>query len=310
MIKVDRLARRFGALTAVDGVSFSVERGEVVGFLGPNGAGKSTTMRMITGFLEPTAGTAIVAGIDVRRARRMVQQVIGYLPEGAPAYGDMTTAAFLRFVGRLRGLSDARLESRMAEMAARLHLDGVWHQRIDTLSKGFRRRVGIAQALLHDPPVLILDEPTDGLDPNQKQEMRELIRAVRVDKAIIVSTHILEEVEAVCSRAVIIAEGRVVADATPVELLAHDTVRRVIIVNIDAAHGERATRLLSSLPEVARVDFKGAVGNVASLHVSPSADGQCMTAVSAALESNGVIVSELRLDRPRLDEVFRQLTCR
>lgn len=219
LVQARGLVKTFSRLRAVDGVSLEVSRGEVVGFLGPNGAGKSTTMKMLTGFLEPDAGTASIAGHDVFADSIAARRLLGYLPEGAPAYGDMTVADFLTFVGRMRGLSNAALGERLAEMVERVNLTDVWNRPIDALSKGFKRRVGIAQALIHDPEVLILDEPTDGLDPNQKHDMRELIAAIAPGKAIVISTHILEEVEAICSRVVIIAEGRVVADATPSALL-------------------------------------------------------------------------------------------
>src|SRR3984893_17991790 len=218
MLEVRNLVKHFGPLAAVDGVSFSVPKGEVLGFLGPNGAGKSTTMKMIAGFLAPTAGRAVLCGADVGTEPLKAKRMLGYLPEGAPAYPDMTPASFLDFVGRVRGFSGAELKQRVAVAVDRLDLGSVLQQPIQTLSKGFKRRVGLAQALLHDPEVLILDEPTDGLDPNQKHEVRRLIAELAPGKAIIISTHILEEVDAVCSRAMIIAHGRLLADATPGEL--------------------------------------------------------------------------------------------
>jgi len=202
----------------VDDVSFAVEHGEVLGFLGPNGAGKSTTMRMLAGFLPPTSGTARIAGADIQAQPVAAKSALGFLPEGAPAYPDMTVTGFLSFTGRIRGFAGAALREKVAQAMAMTELDSVRLQPIETLSKGFKRRVGLAQALLHDPPVLILDEPTDGLDPNQKHEVRGLIRRMAPDKAIIISTHILEEVAAVCTRAIVIARGRVVADATPTAL--------------------------------------------------------------------------------------------
>jgi ABC-2 type transport system ATP-binding protein len=218
MIEIKHLTKDFGPLRAVDDISFSVARGEVLGFLGPNGAGKSTTMKMVTGFLSPTSGTASIAGHDIENEPLKAKQRLGYLPEGAPAYGDMTPAAFLDFIADIRGLSGERRSTRIAEVVRLVQLEGVMYQSIDTLSKGFKRRVGLAQAILHDPDVLVLDEPTDGLDPNQKHEVRTLIRAMAPNKAIVLSTHILEEVEAVCTRAIIISSGRVVFDGTPREL--------------------------------------------------------------------------------------------
>ena len=215
MIEISHLSKRYGALTAVDDVSFDVRAGEVLGFLGPNGAGKSTTMKMITGFLAPTSGTVRVCGHDVQSAPLAAKSCMGYLPEGAPSYGEMSVRAFLEFIADVRGLTGDRRRSRLDDVIARLGLASVLEQVIETLSKGYRRRVGLAQALVHDPLVLILDEPTDGLDPNQKHEVRQLISGMSKDKIIVISTHILEEVDAVCNRAIIISEGRILADDTP-----------------------------------------------------------------------------------------------
>jgi len=227
MIELEGLVRRFGTLTAVGGISLRVAKGEVLGFLGPNGAGKSTTMKMITGFLAPSEGWIKVCGHDVVEAPFEAQSAIGYLPEGAPAYPDMTPVQFLTFVARVRGLKDEAAKKAIATAVARTGLHSVLGQRIETLSKGFKRRVGLAQAILHNPPVLIMDEPTDGLDPNQKQAVRGLIKAMSPEKATIISTHILEEVDAVCTRAIIIDRGRIVADGTPAELLEKAPTRRL-----------------------------------------------------------------------------------
>jgi ABC-2 type transport system ATP-binding protein len=215
MIDVKNLVRRFGPFTAVDGVSFGVGKGEVVGFLGPNGAGKSTTMKMITGFLTPTSGSISVGGHDVQAAPIAAKRVLGYLPEGAPAYPDMTPRQFLSFIADIRRMAGPERKRRMEQVVEQVHITEVLDQPIDTLSKGFKRRVGLAQAILHDPPILVLDEPTDGLDPNQKHEVRNLIGTMAADKAIIISTHILEEVEAICTRAMVIARGRLVAEGWP-----------------------------------------------------------------------------------------------
>jgi len=220
LIEIERLTKRFGAFTAVDDVTFSVAKGEVVGFLGPNGAGKSTTMRMLAGFMTPSAGTARICGEDVVDRPVAAKRHLGFLPEGAPTYPEMSVTGFLQFCGRARGFRGSSLEERVAHAMGLTQLEGVRLQPVETLSKGFKRRVGLAAALLHDPPVLVLDEPTDGLDPNQKHEVRSLIRAMAPEKAIVISTHILEEVGAVCTRAVVIARGRVVADTTPAELAA------------------------------------------------------------------------------------------
>ncbi|MBM0108748.1 ABC transporter ATP-binding protein [Steroidobacter sp. S1-65] len=220
MIEIKNLSKRYGALTAVNDISFTVRPGEVLGFLGPNGAGKSTTMKMITGFLTPTSGSISVCGHDVENDPLAAKAVMGYLPEGAPSYGEMTVRGFLEFIANVRGLTGDRRRARLDDVVGRLQLGSVLEQMIETLSKGFKRRVGLAQSLLHDPQVLILDEPTDGLDPNQKHHVRTLINDMAKDKIIVISTHILEEVDAVCNRAIIIAGGRLLADATPKELAA------------------------------------------------------------------------------------------
>ena len=227
MIEVEHLSKRFGDRMAVDDLSFSVAPGEVLGFLGPNGAGKSTTMKMITGFLTPDGGSARVMGHDIAASPVAAKQCMGYLPEGAPGYGDMSVAQFLGFIADIRGLSGVQKQTRIDAVVADIHLQDVLGQKLETLSKGFRRRVGLAQAILHDPQVLILDEPTDGLDPNQKHEVRKLIQGMAQDKIIIVSTHILEEVEAVCSRAMIIARGKTLADDTPANLAAKSANKRL-----------------------------------------------------------------------------------
>lgn len=219
-LSVRGLVKQFEGKTAVDGLSFDLRIGEVLGFLGPNGAGKSTTMKMITGFLAPTAGTAVVCGQDVLQEPIAVKSSIGYLPEGAPAYPDMNVGGFLNFIAAVRGFDGAERRKRADEAIAKTRLEEVVEQPIETLSKGFKRRVGLAQALLHDPPVLILDEPTDGLDPNQKFEVRRLIQEMASSKAIVISTHILEEVDAVCTRAMIIAKGKICVDGTPEQLKA------------------------------------------------------------------------------------------
>jgi ABC-2 type transport system ATP-binding protein len=228
MIDVKGLVKTYGAKRAVDGVSFSVKRGEILGFLGPNGAGKSTTMKMITGFLRPDSGTAIVDGIDVSKDPVSVKSKLGYLPENAPAYPEMTVAEFLGFIAEVRGFREAPARKAQVERAITLtHLESVRSQTIETLSKGFKQRVGFAQALLHNPPVLILDEPTDGLDPNQKNEVRLIIKNMAAEKAVILSTHILEEVEAICTRVIIISRGKIVADETPRQLLARKAGARM-----------------------------------------------------------------------------------
>jgi ABC-2 type transport system ATP-binding protein len=231
-IEVKHLHKHFGPLHAVNDISFTVGRGEVLGFLGPNGAGKSTTMKMITGFLEPNSGSVSVCGHDVLEEPLQVKEKIGYLPEGAPLYGEMTPLALLEFIGAIRGLKGEEKSRRIAYVVKRIQLASVLEQRIETLSKGYKRRVGLAQAILHDPEVLILDEPTDGLDPNQKHEVRLLIKEMAQDKAIIISTHILEEVDAVCSRAIIIAGGKLLFSGTPAELTAKSSLSEDMAVTV------------------------------------------------------------------------------
>jgi len=217
LIRAENLTKRFGHIEAVRGVTLEVAAGEVVGFLGPNGAGKTTTMRMITGFLEPTQGQVTLQGFSLDAAPIQARRSFGYLPEGAPAYPDMSVLEYLQFIGQVRGFAGQALQDRIAAVVSQVHLERVQQQTIETLSKGFKRRVGIAQAILHDPPILIMDEPTDGLDPNQKHEVRQLIRSMGSTKAIVLSTHILEEVEAVCTRVILIAAGRIVFDGRPEE---------------------------------------------------------------------------------------------
>jgi len=230
MLTVSNLTKDFGSIQAVKGVSFTVEKGEVLGFLGPNGAGKSTTMRMITGFIPPTSGTASICGHDIIANPVEAKRCIGYLPENAPSYHTMTVTDFLMFVGRVRGFEGAELSARVGAVIEKSRLEAVRKQTIETLSKGYRQRTCFAQAILHDPQVLIMDEPTDGLDPNQKFVVRQMIKEMSVDKTIIVSTHILEEVDAVCTRAIIIADGAVVANGTPAELRARDPEGRLDVV--------------------------------------------------------------------------------
>ena len=227
MIRAESLSKHYGAIRAVDGISFAIEPGEIVGLLGPNGAGKTTTMRMCAGYLAPTSGSVQVHGFDLLTDTIAARKTFGYLPEGAPLWGEMTPRAFLDFIADVRELKGERRAQRIGEVTGLLQLESVLEQRIETLSKGFRRRVGLAQAILHDPPVLLLDEPTDGLDPNQKHEVRELIRGMSSDKIVVISTHILEEVEAVCSRAIIIAAGRIVADDSPAALAAQSETNRL-----------------------------------------------------------------------------------
>jgi len=305
MIETQQLSKRYGRFTAVDSIDFRVEPGEVLGFLGPNGAGKSTTMKMLAGFLAPSSGSARVCGHDVQTAPLQAKRVLGYLPEGAPSYGEMTPLQFLHFVADVRGLVGARRQARIDDVVGRLQLGDVLVQPIDTLSKGFKRRVGLAQAVLHDPQALVLDEPTDGLDPNQKHEVRTLIQSMARDKIIIISTHILEEVQAVCSRAVIIARGRLLADATPEALEARSRYHRAVSLTAPSPASLREEML--RLPGVAAVEIDAQDGRLTAF---PKPGAAIFEAVSEFLKAQQVPFSELQLERGRLDEVFRQITTR
>jgi ABC-2 type transport system ATP-binding protein len=308
MVRLDRLTKRFGPLCAVDDVSLSLRRGEVLGFLGPNGAGKSTTMRMLTGFVQPTAGSASVMGHDVVADPIAARSAIGYLPEGAPLYGDMTVESFLGFIAEMRGFGGAGKYARIAAAVARTQLHEVLPRPIETLSKGFKRRVGLAQAILHDPPVLVLDEPTDGLDPNQKHEVRRLIQTMGEDKAIIISTHILEEVDAVCTRAVIIARGRIVADATPDELRRRSPRHGAVRITANATIVPKLEALLQDVPGAAGVETVGNVNGVATLRVLPNGAADLAALVGERLRGAGLAIDELIVERGELDDVFRRLT--
>jgi ABC-2 type transport system ATP-binding protein len=307
MIEIEGLTKRFGPVAAVAGIDLKVARGEVLGFLGPNGAGKSTTMKMVTGFLAPTSGRVTVCGHDVETDTIAAQRCIGYLPEGAPAYGEMTPRDFLGFIARVRGFEGAAIKERVGAAVAKTELDPVLDQPIDTLSKGFKRRVGLAQAILHDPQVLIMDEPTDGLDPNQKHSVRNLIRAMAAEKAIIVSTHLLEEVEAICTRAVIIDRGRVVADGTPAQLLTRSRHHNAVTLTLPAAQAEAAKTKLRTLATVASVEQSdGADG--AHLTAFPKGGALLVEDVSRMALAEKWDVKELYAEPGRLDDVFRAIT--
>ena len=307
MIDCQGLTKHYGPLRAVDGVTFKVEPGEVLGFLGPNGAGKTTTMRIIAGFIAPTTGKASVCGFDVETQALEAKRRIGYLPEGAPSYPEMTPRSFLEFVADARAMPAAVRRRRIDEMIALLHLDTVLDQTIETLSKGFRRRVGLAQAILHDPEVLILDEPTDGLDPNQKHEVRQLINGMAPSKIIVISTHLLEEVDAVCNRAIVIANGRILADDTPKGLEAQSKYHNAVTVRLeDASQAGEARRAIERLPEVSSTELDDGAGTITAF----AADGQApLTSISRLTENNEQwTFAELRVESGRLDEVFRSIT--
>jgi ABC-2 type transport system ATP-binding protein len=307
LIELDGLTKSFGPIEAVRGISFTLNRGEVLGFLGPNGAGKSTTMKMLAGFLTPTSGTASICGHDVVTDGLAARRCIGYLPEGAPAYPDMTAGDFLAFIARIRGLTGAAAKQAVDRAVDRVEIGAVLHQTIDTLSKGFKRRVGLAQALLHDPEVLIMDEPTDGLDPNQKHQVRRLIESMAATKAIIVSTHILEEVEAVCTRAMVIAKGRVLIDGTPAELEARSPYHLAVYVRTEQAIPEHVYATLGTLEGVRGLEQSGRLQDP-GFYVIPHPGADVAISVRHLLVENGVALAELRVERGRLDGVFRDIT--
>ena len=302
MIKIDNLQKTFGACHAVSGISFTVDSGEILGFLGPNGAGKSTTMKMITGFIKPTGGRVAVFGHDVEREPLKAKALMGYLPEGAPAYGDMLVSQFLGFIAEIRGFRGTEKQHRISKVIQELELKSVINRPIDNLSKGFKRRVGIAQAIIHDPQVLILDEPTDGLDPNQKHQVRELIRGLSKDKIVIISTHILEEVTAVCSRAMIISNGQLVTDATPQELQEKSRYHRALTLQLSPE--VLAEALLSNVPGVAAVETT----EPGCYTLLPEAGVNLFDAVNKLVNSQGWEVTDFYMETGRLDDVFRSLT--
>ena len=308
MVAIRGLTKDFGAIRAVDRISFDVGRGEVLGVLGPNGAGKSTTMKMITGFLAATSGHATVCGHDIAREPVAAKAKIGYLPEGAPAYPDMTPAGFLAFCASVRGLRGAERERRVDFAVDRMQLAAVLHQSIDTLSKGFKRRVGLAQAILHDPAVLILDEPTDGLDPNQKHDVRGLIAELAAEKATIISTHILEEVDAVCTRALIIAGGRIVADGTPRELEARSRWHNAISIVLPTVHVAALRGALARLPNVEAIEDAPGEESLSCVTAFPKPGANLVAEAGALARDPALKVEEIRVERGRLDEVFRSVT--
>jgi len=308
MVEVSHLKKTFGAFTAVNNISFSVNKGEVLGFLGPNGAGKSTTMKMITGFLTPDQGRVLVGGDDISTDPVAVKARIGYLPEGAPLYGDMTPFSFLNFIAEIRGLRGQDKTRRVEKIISMVNLETVVYKPIETLSKGFKRRVGLAQAILHDPEVLILDEPTDGLDPNQKHEVRTLIQEMAPEKAIILSTHILEEVNAVCSRAMIIARGELVADGTPVSLEAKSPLHNAVEITIKSSSADAINDALNKIPGVRSVEKTSDIQGSVSFRIYPGADTPLLTEVSQLARDKNWQVEDLHIAKGRLDDVFRTIT--
>ncbi len=308
MIKVQNLSKIFGAKHAVDDISFSVERGEVLGFLGPNGAGKSTTMRMITGFLPPSAGTVSVGGFDIVDSPIPAKRLIGYLPENAPAYTDMTVHGFLSFAAEIRGLRGDAKKSAVHRVVEMCFLESVLHQSVETLSKGYRHRTCFAQSIIHDPDVLILDEPTDGLDPNQKHEVRTLIRKMGEKKAIIFSTHILEEVDAACTRAIIIDRGKIVANGTPQQLRQKSDAAGAVSLRVSGVNGAQVSQRLALVPMVKRTVIvkEEAAGVIVRVFPKPEANGALAQSVAEAARDWRIL--ELHTEEGRLDDFFRSIT--
>ncbi len=304
MIEINNLTKNFDQFTAIDDLTFTVKEGEVLGFLGPNGAGKSTTMKLITGFLSASHGSISIDGFDISKNPIEAKSLMGYLPEGAPSYGDMTTLEFLNFVAQIRGYTGEEILLRVQRVLDEVELNSVSQQTIETLSKGFKRRVGLAQAIMHDPKVLILDEPTDGLDPNQKHHVRELIKNLARDKIVIISTHILEEVTAVCSRAIIIAQGRIVADGTPAELESRSKYHQAVSVRLSKNYDLAAD--LTGIAEVGDVEKDSEDDMV--FRILASGSNSIFSQVSEIAQAKHWPVTEFHVSRGQLEDVFRTVT--
>ena len=308
MIEVIEISRNFGRFQAVSNVSFQVQKSEVLGFLGPNGAGKSTTMKMLTGYLQPSSGDALICGHSVTKQSLKARAKIGYLPESAPSYGEMQVEEFLRFAGKVRGLTGGKLNSQIEKVLEETSLQTVRKQLIETLSKGYRQRTCLAQSLLHDPPVLLLDEPTDGLDPNQKYEVRKLISQLKEDRTILVSTHILEEVEAICTRAIILSEGKIVGDGTPEELLSKSVYHNAINLKISVKPNQNVQQILLGIPSVERVEIQSSNHQTLSFVILAKQGQPILEEVKEHLDQQNVKIVEMYVEKGRLDEVFRQMT--
>ena len=308
MIEVVEISRNFGKFQAVSNVSFQVQKSEVLGFLGPNGAGKSTTMKMLTGYLQPSSGDALICGHSVTKQSLKARAKIGYLPESAPSYGEMQVEEFLRFAGKVRGLTGGKLNSQIEKVLEDTSLQTVRKQLIETLSKGYRQRTCLAQSLLHDPPVLLLDEPTDGLDPNQKFEVRKLISQLNEDRTILVSTHILEEVEAICTRAIILSEGKIVGDGTPEELLSKSVYHNAINLKISVKPNQNVQQILLGIPSVERVEIQSSNHQTLSFVILAKQGQPILEEVKERLDQQNIKIVEMYVEKGRLDEVFRQMT--
>ena len=312
MIKIENVTKRFGSLTAVNNISLDVKQGEILGFLGPNAAGKSTTMRMITGFIPPSHGKITVSGYDVQNNLQKVKSLIGYLPENAPAYKDMTPYSFLKFAASIRGIRHKALKAALDKVITLCNLESVLFQSIDTLSKGFFQRVCLAQAIIHDPPILILDEPTDGLDPNQKHHTRELIKHMRRDKTIIISTHILEEIDACCSRVIIISKGKLIADNTPSELMQRSETANTLLLEIFNSEPTNKTKeLLNSLPYLSKTAVLYEGKDIIKFRLFPdkfSNTTLLLTEITKLIQKEKWKINDITIDKGNLGEVFRKIT--
>ena len=308
LINAKNLKKSFDQFIAVDKINLQVDRGEVVGFLGPNGAGKSTTMKMLTGFLEPDDGEIFINGIDLKSNPLKAKEYIGYLPEGAPSYSDMIVSDFLSFIGKMRGLSNKKLSNRLEEMADQINLKEMWDRPVETLSKGFKRRVGIAQALIHDPDILILDEPTDGLDPNQKHEMRNLIKKISKNKAIVISTHILEEVEAVCSRAIIIANGKLLANDTPQNLENKYLNKNTLSIKISDKINNVVSKDIKSSLKYEEIKIQKYDASTYIILVSDNKKVPNINTVLKQINKHKLNVIEANFQKVNLEKIFRTIT--
>lgn len=309
MIRVQALSKNFNNFQVVDQVSFEVQRGEVLGFLGPNGAGKTTTMKMLTCFIPPSSGTADICGFSILDNPLQVRAQIGYLPESAPSYDEMMVGEFLRFVGEIRGYSGKELQRRVSVVIEMTALGDVKDQMIETLSKGFRQRTSLAQALIHDPPVLILDEPTDGLDPNQKHEVRSLIKDMSEERTILISTHILEEVESVCTRAMIISAGKVVGYGTADELMSQSLYRNSVTVSVNATDPTQLLKDFNDLDFIYSVErIPENRDGVITMRLYPQKKESIALQLEKYIFAQNMPIENFNVDRGRLDEVFRELT--
>lgn len=308
LLQVKEISKTFGHHLAVDKLSFVADRGDVVGFLGPNGAGKSTTMKIITGFLDPSSGEVIISGLNINHDPLQIKKILGYLPEGAPAYPDMTVRSFLDFIAELRGFNGEYKKAKVQEVVKKTNIGLVLEQTVDTLSKGFKRRVGLAQAIIHDPEILILDEPTDGLDPNQKHEVRTLIRNMAKNKVIILSTHILEEVEAVCNRAIIISNGKLLADSTPEQLIKHSVSYNAVNIRVCNIQREMFEKIMRTIDSIREIEFLNVNNNEIFANLYPKPDCCLMSDVRKLLFDKKLEVVHMASKDGLLDDVFRSIT--